>query len=889
MTAPMNGVEVGRGYIAIQAYVDKAQIAKSAKDSGDEAGRAGGSSFSNSFANTVVSDKGFFGRVFKGADKSAGEAGSKASKGFLGKLKAGLLAGLPAVLMASAIPAVGLAGPAIGAALGAAIIAGISFAGIGAGIALVADSPEVSGAASKLKESLFGMSKEDKDKLEKDITSTTEKIAAMRKRLSRMDTSTEGGKRSAQFLREDIAEQEKILAGFQNKQKNTTNGLLKDAAKPFIEPTVQAITMLSDMFQRLAPSFTRIFQSLAPHVTTLAQGLIGGIERFMPGFEKMLVNSGPQVAFLAKSLTALGQGAGAFLGGVTDAVRNFKTLWSGEGDTGPFTNLNPIIEKIKAFGGTLVSIFNQIKTVVLENKTQFQTLINFMMGLSNILWSAVGPVFQALGAAIKAVIGILGGLIDFFAGVFTGDWKRAGDGLHKIWFSLWEGIKGILNNVGIALLNILKGIWGGIRGTVMGFVNWFVGNWKTLWNGAKNDVYSAGNGIKNFFAGIGNSIASTVRGMGNRFVEFKDRTIAAFSQAKDGVAKVWGKLRDVAKAPVNFVIDPVYANIRRMWNGLASKVGLGQLGPIAKFAKGGIAPGTGNRDTVPAMLTPGEGILTVDEMRKIGGRRGFEQLRNQIQYFKDGGIVGWVKDKVGGAVRGAIYPGAKSVADRFIYPLINRMAGGDNFSGLMRGGARTLVDGALSWIKGDDKKNALTGGNVGYKRMMEILRSQFPGLQLISGYRPGSRTLSGNPSYHGVGRAIDVAPRRDVAAWIDRNFASQTKELITPYQQHNLLNGRRHRYTGAIWNQHNFAGGNAHNHWAMDNGGVIPPKTTAVVTNATSASEFALTKQQLKEVVGERIYNVTFNVSADDINDIVKLKDAIGNLDMQLNSGVQGY
>src|SRR5579863_8402513 len=40
-----------------------------------------------------------------------------------------------------------------------------------------------------------------------------------------------------------------------------------------------------------------------------------------------------------------------------------------------------------------------------------------------------------------------------------------------------------------------------------------------------------------------------------------------------------------------------------------------------RFAAGGmVVPGTGNRDTVPALLTPGEGVLSVKAMQAIGSR-----------------------------------------------------------------------------------------------------------------------------------------------------------------------------------------------------------------------------------------------------------------------------
>lgn len=105
--------------------------------------------------------------------------------------------------------------------------------------------------------------------------------------------------------------------------------------------------------------------------------------------------------------------------------------------------------------------------------------------------------------------------------------------------------------------------------------------------------------------------------------------------------------------------------------------------------------------------------------------------------------------------------------------------------------------------------------------IVATVKARFPGIDVLSKDRPGARTLSGSRSYHALGRAVDFEPSEELAAWWDANYRSRTKELISPYQQHNIHNGERHRYTGAVWNQHNFAGGNAHDHIAMANGGVI--------------------------------------------------------------------
>jgi hypothetical protein len=115
---------------------------------------------------------------------------------------------------------------------------------------------------------------------------------------------------------------------------------------------------------------------------------------------------------------------------------------------------------------------------------------------------------------------------------------------------------------------------------------------------------------------------------------------------------------------------------------------------------------------------------------------------------------------------------------------------------------------------------AAPGGAPGYKWMEMVARAAFPGIGIISDYRPGAVTLTGNRSYHAVGRAVDFSPSRPFAEWVNANYFARTKELITPWQSLNIHNGARHHYSPLIENQH--SGSNAHDHWAMANGGVIP-------------------------------------------------------------------
>lgn len=65
-------------------------------------------------------------------------------------------------------------------------------------------------------------------------------------------------------------------------------------------------------------------------------------------------------------------------------------------------------------------------------------------------------------------------------------------------------------------------------------------------------------------------------------------------------------------------------------------LGKNQGGVIQQFARGGLVPGSGNRDTVPAMLTPGEFVIRKSSVNKIGA--GTLQAMNSNKFAKGGTV-----------------------------------------------------------------------------------------------------------------------------------------------------------------------------------------------------------------------------------------------------------
>jgi len=498
----------------------------------------------------------------------------------------------------------------------------------------------------------------------------------------------------------------------------------------------------------------------------------------------------------------------------------------------------PIVQKINAVLSPIISVIQHIAGIVWTLYTNAWKVVwiliqiavkIFMMYLQNVVWPLMKWFFNAVAGiitwvyntfwkpiwdAMKQVTGAFIGWLQntalpFIRKVF--DAVKLATKIMKDYISArWDEIANKVRAVWNAIAGPINALFKKAIDWVKNQLNTFKIGWNILWDTVSNKVKSVWGAIKQ-----------------------------AFNVGVQAVEKAWNRLKDTAKAPINFVINDIYNNrIRALWNKVAEKFGIKtRLDPIKGFARGGVVgKGYGSRDDQMAMLTRGEGVLTTAEMKKLGGPKGFNEFRQAIAQYAHGGVVGGDGGGVGGWLKSLASRGKdiiQGVAGTAIKPLVNTIRNlinkglsGGGFTGLMRGGANTILDKLVSWVSGKDKEVGQLGsqgGSIGWALMRTLIGLKFPGLHMISGFRPGARTLTGNVSYHALGRAVDYPPVRALAQWIYSTFGAKTKELITPWQDLNLHNGKPHHYTGAVWNQHNFAGGNAHVHWAMDGASVVQP------------------------------------------------------------------
>jgi hypothetical protein len=120
---------------------------------------------------------------------------------------------------------------------------------------------------------------------------------------------------------------------------------------------------------------------------------------------------------------------------------------------------------------------------------------------------------------------------------------------------------------------------------------------------------------------------------------FKIMTSAALNLAT-AIIKMLDALKDVLPVMLAMASVKMFKGMGGFMAGAKS----GAMGSVPKFASGGMVPGSGNRDTVPAMLTPGEFVIRKSSVKKMGA--GNLNNMNAKGYAK-GGTVKIHDDRVG--------------------------------------------------------------------------------------------------------------------------------------------------------------------------------------------------------------------------------------------------
>lgn len=259
-----------------------------------------------------------------------------------------------------------------------------------------------------------------------------------------------------------------------------------------------------------------------------------------------------------------------------------------------------------------------------------QTMLNFADWLNNafvtdwtkafgIIGDYMNLFFSTISNIIDGIKQIFNGIVEFFTGVFTGNWKQAWEGIKDIFIGVWNLMATIVTtplNLIKTLVNqvfefiekfvltpfskfvngIFKTDWTQAFGIIGDYMNGWAQNIKNIFDSVKqifngivnfvNGVLSgnwrrAWNGIKNIFAGIWNAMASLIKSPVNLIISFMNAMLRGFQRMQNGFASAMNHMN---------IRLPKWLQEFTGWSSVGFNIGYWSPNYIPYLAKGAVIP-----------------------------------------------------------------------------------------------------------------------------------------------------------------------------------------------------------------------------------------------------------------------------------------------------------
>jgi hypothetical protein len=327
-----------------------------------------------------------------------------------------------------------------------------------------------------------------------------------------------------------------------------------------------------------------------------------------------------------------------------------------------------VITAIAALVAALVWFFTKTKAGKAIVKAVWSGIKSAIKGVSDWWTKTAWP-------AIKAAISAMGNWFRMVGRVVSRVWNGIGDAIGKAWNWIRRNVFMPIR-IGIKLVAFGFRLYGKVIGAVWRAVGDGLGR---VWSWIRRRVFSpivtmvtknlpqgfrnARDKVSAFFGGMRDRLTSVGKWIrANVFGRIGDALRAmreGFKNAVRGIGEVWARLKVAAAKPVNFLIKWVWNNgLRRVLNAIPG-VELPEVKPV-RFARGGpVRGGVAGRDSVRALMMPGEHVWTAREVQKAGGQRAMYAMRKAVL---NGNLNGDPRFAKGGALDPAAIARAQKFA-----------------------------------------------------------------------------------------------------------------------------------------------------------------------------------------------------------------------------------
>ncbi|MFD8117098.1 transglycosylase SLT domain-containing protein [Streptomyces microflavus] len=351
---------------------------------------------------------------------------------------------------------------------------------------------------------------------------------------------------------------------------------------------------------------------------------------------------------------------------------------------------NALRTAAQAVWTAMQTAWNAFLTAVRTVWTTFSTAItaawnafwNLLRTTAQTIWTAIRTAWQAFITAVTAAW-------NAFRTAITAAWSAFWNLLRTTAQTIWTAIRTAWQ----AFITAVTAAWNAFRTAI-------AAAWSTFWNLLRTTAQNVWNAIRQawdrFIDGVKDAWTSASNWI-------KDKWSDTWNAVKDAARSIWNSIADVIEKAINGIIgliNGLTGGFNKVAEFLSVEIYIGKIGTVSmprlanggivEFAYGGMTGGPRNlseggtipgyapgRDTIPAILSKGEGVLTPEAVRGLGGpgfvngaNRQFAGHRgagggaaplnkwtadHDIQHMATGGMVGpWVPFAVGGMTADAL-------------------------------------------------------------------------------------------------------------------------------------------------------------------------------------------------------------------------------------------
>lgn len=280
--------------------------------------------------------------------------------------------------------------------------------------------------------------------------------------------------------------------------------IARDATSLITTPIVKNQEKIKKALNGLLKAYNTVYSAISEVVREFVDGVIELYDKHV----KPLVDS--VIDGLSDIVSTFLDSWNTYMQPVIDKMADkISELWT--------QYISPIAQKIIKIVGSIMDILKVLWDNVLQPLIKFivSVIVPTVATALDAIWYCVSKIIGMILGVIDGLLKTLGGLIDFIAGVFTGDWDRAWNGIKDIFSGVWDAIYSVF---GWAIEGI-KSVWQSVS-------SWFV----------------------------------------EKLTAFKDTFINIFTNIKDGIVGVFDMIKTAVKTPINAIIGM----INRMISGINS-------------------------------------------------------------------------------------------------------------------------------------------------------------------------------------------------------------------------------------------------------------------------------------------------------------------------------